>query len=153
MLAATPVHEVDVLLVEDNGSHAELVRRAFESHGVTTRLRHVRDGQEALDYLFRRGTYADPEASPRPKVVLLDLRLPKMDGLDVLSAVRESPELSKLPVVVLTTSAAESDVSRAYDRKVNSYLVKPTDFEEFERLILDLGTYWLHRNEPPWRQE
>ena len=140
-----------ILLVEDNPAHAELVIRNFEEHRVANQIHLVRDGEQALDYLFRRGKYADPQTSPRPHVVLLDLRLPKIDGLEVLSEIKSSAHLADLPVVILTTSSAEQDVARAYDCHANSYLVKPVDFEKFSDLMNDLGFYWLGWNYNPWR--
>lgn len=142
-----------VLLVEDNADHAELVRRSLVEHRIANRLLHLADGQAALDYLFRRGGYADPAASPRPHVVLLDLRLPRVDGLQVLKAVKQDPELKKIPVVVLTTSAAERDVTAAYQSYANSYLVKPVGFPEFDRMMKDLGFYWLGWNTDPFANE
>jgi CheY-like chemotaxis protein len=103
-----------------------------------------------LDFLFRRGVFADPEKSPRPHVVLLDLRLPRIDGLEVLREIRTSAGLEKLPVVILTTSEAEIDAARAYEYHANSFLVKPLDFDKFIRLMEDLGFYWLKWNYYPW---
>ncbi len=138
-----------ILFVEDNPDHAELVMRSLEDHQVANRIFHVSDGEAALDYLFRRGAYSDASASPRPHVVLLDLRLPKVDGLQVLERMKAAEELEQIPVVVLTTSHADQDVSRAYEHHVNSYLVKPLDFERFSRMIDDLGFYWLRWNHTP----
>lgn len=140
-----------ILLVEDNPDHAELVKRSFEDHRVANRLVHVSDGETALDYLFRRRHFAEPEAAPRPHVILLDLRLPKVDGLEVLSQVKASPDLRHIPVVVITTSATDRDLTEAYDLHANSYLVKPVDFGQFTRLMDDLGFYWLAWNRRPWR--
>jgi CheY-like chemotaxis protein len=139
-----------VLLVEDNPAHAEMVKRSFEDHRVVNRIIHVTDGEMALDYLMRRGKYSDPQTSPRPHVVLLDLRLPKIDGLQVLKEVRSTDEISKTLVVILSTSAAESDVARAYEYHANSYLVKPVDFMKFTEMMDDLGFYWLGWNYFPW---
>ncbi|NLV25179.1 MAG: response regulator [Deltaproteobacteria bacterium] len=139
-----------ILLVEDNSAHAELVIRSFESQRVANKIYHVWDGEEALDYLFRRGNYADAEKSPRPNVVLLDLRLPKIDGLEVLREIKNCEGLKRIPVVVLTTSQAEIDASRAYDCHANSYLIKPLDFELFTKLMEELGFYWLGWNYNPW---
>ena len=138
-----------VMLVEDNADHAELVIRTLEDHRIANRIQHFSDGQSALDYLFRRDEYADPLSSPRPHVILLDLRLPRVDGLEVLRIVKEDDELKSIPVIVLTTSEAEKDVARAYDNHVNSYLVKPVGFEEFSKLMNDLGFYWLGWNTHP----
>jgi CheY-like chemotaxis protein len=139
-----------ILLVEDNPAHAELVKRTLEGHPVANRIIHISDGETALDYLFRRGAFADAEKSPRPHVVLLDLRLPRVDGLEVLQEIRTSDALEKLPVVVLTTSEAEMDAARAYEYHANSFLVKPLDFDKFVRLMEDLGFYWLKWNYYPW---
>lgn len=138
-----------ILLVEDDPAHAEITRRNLETCPVPHRLRHVTDGQEALDYLFRHGGFSDPEASPRPHLMLLDLRLPKVEGLEVLRRVKADADLRDLPVVVLTTSSAESDILEAQTHGASSYLVKPTDFNEFARLLDGFGCYWLAWNQYP----
>jgi CheY-like chemotaxis protein len=138
-----------VMLVEDNLDHAELVIRTLEQHRIANLIRHFSDGQSALDYLLRQGEYGDPALSPRPHVILLDLRLPRVDGLDVLEQVKANPELKAIPVVILTTSEAEKDVARAYYNHANSYLVKPLGFDEFRKLMEDLGFYWLGWNTHP----
>jgi CheY-like chemotaxis protein len=112
-------------------------------------MTRVVDGQEALDYLFRAGNYVEPDSSPRPDVVLLDLRLPKVDGLEVIKALKDSEDLRKIPIVVLTTSEAEQDVARAYVNHANSYVVKPVDFQKFRDLMNELGYYWLVWNTHP----
>lgn len=139
-----------ILFVEDNPDHAELVMRSFEDHRVANQIHHLSDGESALDYLLRRGEFEDPTKSPRPHLVLLDLRLPKIDGLEVLREIRSHKHLERLPVVILTTSYTEIDVSKAYEHHANSYLVKPLDFEKFTRLMQDLGFYWLSWNHYPW---
>jgi CheY-like chemotaxis protein len=138
-----------ILLVEDNLPHAELVKRSLEAHKITNKIYHVSDGEAALAYLFRQGVYADPATSPRPHVVLLDLRLPKVSGLDILRTIKTSNDLRTLPVVILTTSTAEGDVISAYAQHANSYLVKPVDFAAFTHLMQDLGFYWLMWNYYP----
>ena len=138
-----------VMLIEDNIDHAELVVRTLEDHLISNKVRHFLDGQSALDYLFQRGEYANETDKTRPHVILLDLRLPRVDGIDVLKAIKESDELKAIPVVVLTTSEAEKDVARAYYNHANSYLVKPVGFEEFKKLMDDLGFYWLSWNTHP----
>jgi CheY-like chemotaxis protein len=138
-----------ILLVEDDPAHAEIVRRNFREFRMANRLEHVEDGQEALDYLHRQGRYTDPETAPRPGLILLDLRLPRVDGLEVLQHIKEDPDLQFIPVVVLTTSAAESDMVRAYANHANSYLVKPVDFSQFLELMKILGYYWLVWNANP----
>ena len=138
-----------VLLVEDNLDHAELVIRNLSQHRVANRIIHLQDGQAALDYLFRRREYTDPLNSPRPHLILLDLRLPRVDGLDVLKNVKSSEELQKIPIVILTSSEGERDIARAYAQCANSYLVKPIGFEKFHQLMQDLGVYWLGWNAQP----
>lgn len=138
-----------VLLAEDDNAHATLVERSLEEHGFNVELVRVKDGEEALRYLQRRAPYAEPDTSPRPDLVLLDLRMPKTDGLEVLRQIKSDGALHRLPVVVLTTSDAENDVSRAYDLRANSYLVKPVDFEDFSNLMRDLGFYWSRWNKAP----
>jgi CheY-like chemotaxis protein len=130
---------VKFLLVEDDEDHANLVKRNLSRARVANSVTHVPDGAEALAFLRRQGDYAGAE---RPDVVLLDLKLPKIDGLEVLEAIRADEELRDLPVVVLTTSDAEADRERAYQHHVNSYLVKPVDFEKFRQMVNDLSLYW-----------
>jgi CheY-like chemotaxis protein len=113
-------------------------------------MHHVTDGQSALDYLFHMNGFSDPASSPRPGLILLDLRLPKVDGLEVLKRIKADPELSRIPVVVLTTSSAEYDMVKAYDCHANSYLVKPVDFPQFVALMESLGYYWLAWNQYPF---
>lgn len=144
---------IQVMLVEDNIDHAELVIRTLEEHRIANKVRHFLDGQSALDYLFHRGDFSDDTNNPSPHVILLDLRLPRVDGIDVLKAIKESDELKAIPVVVLTTSEAEKDVARAYYNHANSYLVKPVGFEEFKKLMEDLGFYWLSWNTNPHSKE
>lgn len=140
---------VFVMLVEDNVDHAELVIRTLDEHRIANKVIHFLDGQSALDYLFQRGEYTGSLNNPKPHVILLDLRLPRVDGIDVLKAIKESDALKKIPVVVLTTSEAEKDVARAYYNHANSYLVKPVGFEEFKKMMDDLGFYWLGWNTNP----
>lgn len=135
-----------VMLVEDNADHAELVIRSLEEHRISNRVRHFLDGQSALDYLLQRGEFSDPAENVRPHVILLDLRLPRVDGIDVLKVIKENDRLKSIPVVILTTSEAEKDVAKAYYNHANSYLVKPVGFEEFRQLMDDLGFYWLSWN-------
>ena len=139
-----------ILLVEDDPAHAEIVRRNFVNFRMANRLVHVVDGQQALDYLFRREEFQDPDKSPKPNLILLDLRLPKVDGLEVLSAIKADAGLASIPVVVLTTSAAEVDMAKAYGSHANSYLVKPVDFPQFLNLMDALGYYWLVWNQYPF---
>ena len=138
-----------VMLIEDNIDHAELVVRTLEDHIINNKVRHFLDGQSALDYLFRRGEFSEAKETQRPHVILLDLRLPRVDGIDVLKAIKEDADLKSIPVVVLTTSEAEKDVAKAYYNHANSYLVKPVGFEDFKKLMDDLGFYWLGWNVNP----
>jgi len=138
-----------ILLVEDNADHAELILRTLEEHRVAMQIRHLTDGQSALDYLHHQGEFSDPLTSPRPHLILLDLRLPRVDGIDVLKALKADDNLRMIPVVILTTSEAEKDVLQAYDNYANSYLVKPVSFEHFKTLLDDLGFYWLNWNTNP----
>ena len=139
-----------ILLVEDNSGHADLVRRTLENHRVANKIYWVADGEQALNFLFRRGEFTDPQSCPRPHVILLDLRLPKIDGLQVLKEIKSDESLKNIPVVILTTSKAEQDVSMAYMNHANSYLVKPVDFAKFSQMMDDLGFYWLSWNRHPW---
>lgn len=138
-----------ILLVEDEEAHAEIVRRNFEASHLANRLIHVMDGQAALDYLYRRNEFSDPDNSPRPGIILLDLRLPKVDGLEVLRTIKADPGLGTIPVVILTTSKAEADMAKAYEHHANSYLVKPVDFAQFVTLMETFGFYWLAWNQYP----
>jgi len=136
-----------ILLVEDNPAHAELVLRSFEEHRFRNEIIHLSDGEAALDYLSPN--VAD-SPNPLPYIILLDLRLPRVDGLEVLRQIKNSDRLRKIPVVVLTTSGAERDVAEAYALHANSYIVKPIDFARFAELMDDLGRYWLGMNYYPW---
>ena len=139
-----------ILLIEDNPAHAEMVIRNFEEHRVANKIIHLLDGETALDYLYHRGQFSTAETSPRPHIILLDLRLPKIGGLQVLQEIKNNEILLSIPVVILTTSEAERDLAMAYESHANSYLVKPVDFAKFTQLINDLGLYWLAWNRQPW---
>lgn len=139
----------EILLVEDDFDHAELITRILQDNQMVNQIHHVADGEAALDYLFQRGEYADPERSPRPHLIPLDLRLPKIDGFEVLRQIKRDEELRRIPLVVLTSSQADSDITRAGDNYVNSYLVKPVAFDEFRRMLRDLRSYWLVWNRHP----
>lgn len=146
MITGAPL---SILFVEDDDDHAEMTVRSLNEHHVGNTVHRVADGEAALDYLFARGAYQDAARFPRPDVVLLDLRLPRVDGLEVLRVIRATPELERIPVVVLTTSDHESDVAKAYDLHANAYLVKPVDFAKFLDLMRDLGFFWLVWNRGP----
>lgn len=137
-----------ILLVEDNPNDLELTLLALERSQLANDVVVVRDGAEALDYLFRRNSYAE-RAQGNPAVLLLDLKLPKVDGLEVLEQIRESAVLRSIPVVMLTSSREEPDLDRAYQLGVNAYVVKPVEFKEFVGAISDLGIFWAVLNEPP----
>ena len=132
-----------ILLVEDNLSDADLARRAFKKSNVLNPLVHVEDGQEALDYLFSKGQYAGRDPQDLPALVLLDLKLPRMDGLEVLRQIRANPVTRRILVVILTSSKEEQDVASSYDLGVNSYIRKPVDFNQFAGVVSQLGLYWL----------
>lgn len=137
-----------ILLVEDNPNDLELTLIALEKSQLANEVIIVRDGAEALDYLMCRGEYASRQAG-NPAVVLLDLKLPKVDGLEVLREIRATAGLKSTPVVMLTSSKEEQDLLRSYELGVNAYVVKPVDFTEFVRAIADLGIFWAVLNEPP----
>ncbi|NNC87137.1 MAG: response regulator [Akkermansiaceae bacterium] len=137
---------VDFLLVEDDDDHADLVIRALKKGRVVNRIDRARDGVEAMRFLRKEGEFA---GVPRPDIVILDLKLPRKDGLEVLQEVRDDPHLSMLPIVILTTSSAETDRARAYEYHANSYLKKPIDFEQFRKMVEDLSLYWGVWNEAP----
>lgn len=135
--------------MEDNATDAELTLRALRGHGLRNRFVVAKDGAEALDFLFVRGAYADRDIKNGPKLVLLDLRLPKVDGIEVLRTIKADERTKKIPVVVLTSSRQEPDIERCYQLGANSYIVKPVDFEKFVAAVAEIGLYWLLLNEPP----
>lgn len=136
-----------ILLVEDNEDHAEIVFRTFKNHRIKNQLNHLSDGAEALDYLYGRKQYSERNKYPLPSLILLDLRLPKIDGIEVLTTIKRDENLKRIPVVILTSSDAEIDIVKAYDNYANSYIVKPLEFDNFTKLMDDLGYYWLIWNE------
>jgi two-component system response regulator len=138
-----------ILLVEDNPSDIELTRRALNKSHVANDLIVAEDGQEALDYLFGVGAHAGRDVTLLPTLVLLDLKLPRVDGLEVLRRIRSDERTRRLPVVILTTSREEQDIAACYDLGVNSYIRKPVDFAQFAEAVQHLGLYWLVLNEPP----
>ena len=142
------IHAVEVLLVEDNPQDAELTIRALKKHHLANQLFHVEDGAEALDFLFGRGKYEGIQVDHPPKVVLLDLKLPKMNGLEVLRMMKTSERTRAIPVVVVTSSAEDPDMRTAYDLGANSYVVKPVQFEAFIEAMSKVGMYWLMVNRP-----
>jgi CheY-like chemotaxis protein len=138
-----------ILVVEDDPAHVEIIRRNFGASRLANRIISVEDGQAALDYLNRQGEYNNADKFPMPNLILLDLRLPLVDGLDVLKTIKSDPKLSAIPVVILTTSAAETDMVKAYEHHANSFLVKPVDFTQFSKLMDILGYYWVAWNQYP----
>jgi CheY-like chemotaxis protein len=138
-----------ILLVEDNPSDVDLTRRAFEKGRIANKLVVAEDGEEAMDYLFGTGAHADRDVSETPALVLLDLNLPKLPGLEVLRKIRTDARTRRVPVVILTSSKEEQDVAAGYDLGVNSYIRKPVDFKQFAHSIEQLGMYWLVMNENP----
>jgi len=140
MVQGEPIH---ILFIEDDPAHAEITIRNFKKNRIGNNITHLSDGQQAVDYLFHKGAYADPETSPTPHLILMDLRLPKVDGLEILEKIRASKTLRCIPTIILTTSEAEVDITKAYDFNVNSYLVKPLDVEKFSKMIEAFGFYWI----------
>ena len=140
---------IDILLVEDNPADAELAIRALKNHNLHQRLHHVADGEQALDFLFCRGSYASRSNAKAPKVIFLDLKIPKVGGLEVLRLIKEDPKTQRIPVVVITSSNQDPDADTAYELGANGYVVKPVGFEDFIKAISDTGLFWLHVNEAP----
>jgi two-component system, response regulator len=143
------MEEKIILLVEDNPDDVALTLRAFEKSRIKNTIVVAEDGVEALDYIFRRGKFGNRELKEQPAVVLLDLKLPKIDGFEVLKAIRENEFTKLLPVVILTSSKEEQDIIKGYKNGANSYIRKPVDFENFFEAVQTLGLYWLILNEPP----
>jgi len=142
--------EVEILLVEDNPTDVELTLRALKKNNLANKVYVATDGAEALDYLFATGVYKEREIDKKPKVILLDLKLPKVDGLEVLKKIKADERTRNIPVVVLTSSKEEQDRIESYNLGVNSYIVKPVDFEQFSKSVQELGLYWLLLNELPY---
>lgn len=141
--------EIEVLLVEDNADDAEVALRALRRQNLANNLVWVKDGAEALDFLFGRGAYAGRDIAKPLKVILLDLKLPKVDGLEVLQAIRADARTRLIPVVVMTSSTQDEDIIRSYKLGVNSYVSKPVQFERFAQVVAEMGLYWLLINRPP----
>ena len=145
----TDMNEVEILLVEDNPNDEELTLRALRKHNLANRVHVVRDGAEALEFIFATGVYNNRKVENGPKVVLLDLKLPKVDGLEVLRRIKSDERTKVIPVVVLTSSKEERDIVESYKLGVNSYIVKPVDFDKFIQAVTQLGFYWLLLNQSP----
>lgn len=144
-----PENAVEILLVEDNPDDVELTLRALKNQNISNHIEVVRDGAEALDFIFCTGQFEHRSMENAPKLVLLDLKLPKVDGLEVLEKIKSDPRTKAIPIVVLTSSTEERDIVESYKLGVNSYITKPVDFEQFSESVRQLGLYWLLLNEPP----
>lgn len=140
---------IEILLVEDDAADIELTQRAFAVDHLANHIEIVRDGEEALDFLFCRGAYAHRSFAKPPRLVLMDLKLPKVDGLEVLRQVKADPRTRAIPMIVMTSSTEENDMVRSYHYGVNSYIQKPVDFPDFQKIVNTLGLYWLLVNAPP----
>ena len=143
------LNQVEVLLVEDNVHDAEMTIRALRKVNLANNLVHVKDGEEALEFIFAQGKFADRQPSDLPKVILLDIKMPKVDGIEVLKQLKSHESSKAIPVVIMTSSKEEQDIINSYQLGVNSYVVKPVDFEGFARAVSQLGMYWLLTNQPP----
>ncbi len=144
------INDVEILIVEDNPNDAEMALRALKKNNLANNVLIVEDGEEALDFIFTKGKYSGKEKDSRPKIILLDLKLPKVDGLEVLREIKGNEETKIIPVVILTSSKEESDLVESYKLGVNSYIVKPVDFDKFVSAVRDLGLYWLLLNQRPY---
>jgi two-component system, response regulator len=142
-------NQVEILFIEDNHHEAELTIRSLNKHNLANKLKHIDDGAEALDFIFCKGEYASRENSAEPKLIILDLKLPKVDGLEILRQLKANEKTKLIPVVVLTSSQEEKDVVESYRLGVNSYIVKPVNFESFGKAVADLGMYWVILNHKP----
>lgn len=140
---------IEILFIEDNPHEAELTIRSLKKHNLANTLKHIDDGAEALDFIFATGVYADREFSPNPKLIILDLKLPKIDGLEILRKIKSDQRTQSIPVAVLTSSKEEKDIIESYKLGVNSYIVKPVNFESFSKAIAELGLYWIILNQSP----
>jgi two-component system, response regulator len=143
------LNQVEVLLVEDNIHDAEMTIRALRKVNLANNLVHVKDGEEALDFIFATGKFSDRQHTDLPKVILLDIKMPKVDGIEVLKQLKSRESSKTIPVVIMTSSKEEQDIISSYQLGVNSYVVKPVDFEGFARAVSQLGMYWLLTNQPP----
>ena len=142
------LQEVEILLVEDNMADAELTIRALNKAKIANSILHLKDGAEAIDYLFGRGVYAERDLTKLPRVILLDIKMPKVDGIEVLRQLKASEHTKVIPVVIMTSSSEEKDIVSSYELGVNSYVVKPVGFEDFAKAVGELGLYWMLLNKP-----
>jgi two-component system response regulator len=139
--------EIEILLVEDNSSDAEMTIEALKTSSLANKLLHVKDGAQALDFIFAEGEYADRPIEQKPRVILLDLKMPKVNGIEVLQKIRADERTKTIPVVMLTSSKEDPDIKKCYDLGVNSYVVKPLAFDEFQKAISEVGLYWMIVNQ------
>ncbi len=143
--------EVEILVVEDNINDAELTLRALRKNKITDKLHRVGDGKDALDFIFAKGDYLNRKNYDDPKVIFLDLKMPKLSGIEVLQKIRSSHQKKSIPIVVLTSSKENQDIDACYKYGVNSYIVKPVKFDDYMKTICDVGNYWMSLNQPPRR--
>lgn len=142
-------NNVEILLIEDNPHEAQLVIRTLKKNNLANRLLHIDDGEDALNFIFATEKYTDRQIEDHPKLILLDLKLPKVDGLEILKRVKSDERTKMIPVIILTSSREEQDLVRSYQLGVNSYIVKPVDFDSFSKAVTELGLYWMVLNENP----
>ena len=141
--------EVEILLIEDNVNDAEMAMRSLRNNNVTNKILHLKDGALALEYIFGTGAFEGRNVNDKPKVILLDLKMPKVDGMEVLKKIKSDENTKTIPVVILTSSKEDPDIKTCYSLGVNSYIVKPVEFESFHKVVTDLGLYWILINQPP----
>jgi len=142
--------EVEILLIEDNANDAEMTIRALKKNNITNKIFHLKDGAVALEFIFGTGKFEGRNIQHKPKMILLDLKMPKVDGIEVLSKIKSNELTKSIPVVILTSSKEDPDIKKCYALGVNSYIVKPVDFESFHQVVADLGMYWVLMNQPPY---
>lgn len=142
-------HEIEILLIEDNMNDAELTIRALKKNNLANKLVHLKDGVEAIDFIFAEGSYSGRKVENVPKVILLDLKMPRVNGIEVLKKIKTDERTKKIPVVILTSSKEDPDIQECYRLGVNSYVVKPVQFEQFVKSVSELGLYWMILNQPP----
>lgn len=140
---------IEILFVEDSVDDAKLTIRALTKSGLTNKLHHVKDGSEALDFIYCKGAYASRNIKEHPKMILLDLKMPKVSGMEVLEKIKADPDMKSIPVVILTSSKEDPDIKKCYALGANSYIVKPVDSDNFFLAMKDLGMYWMILNQPP----